>query len=188
MAWLVIGVLLWSVAHLLPSAGATTRTSLVHRLGEGPYRGLFSLLIVASVVLMIVGWRSSGASFVYAPPAWGRWAANGLMLVALLLFVASAMPTNLKRRIRHPQLTGLGLWSLAHLLANGDARSLVLFGGLGIWALLAIGFINRRDGAWQKPTPQPPSADVKLAAATVVGFAVVFLLHPYLFGASPVPQ
>ncbi len=89
--------------------------------------------------------------------------------------------------IRHPQLTGFAIWAGAHLLANGDRQSLILFGGLGLWAVLAILFINRRDGAWVKPDPLPMTAEVKPLAIAIVGFAVLFFAHPWLFGVSPLP-
>lgn len=187
MVWLLLGVLLWSAIHLLPCAGVRLRGRLVERLGEDPYKGLFSLTIVLSVVLMVVGWRSTPPAHLYAPPSWSRLAANLLMLVALVLFAASALPTNMKRALRHPQLTGLLTWAVSHLLANGDSRSLVLFGGLGLWSVAAMLLINRRDGPWQKPEPQPWSADLKPVIGGVVGFVVIYLAHPWIAGVSPAP-
>jgi uncharacterized membrane protein len=111
-----------------------------------------------------------------------------LVLLALYLFVASAQPSNVKRLLRHPQLTGLAVWALAHLLSNGDNRSLVLFGGLGLWALVEMPLINRRDGVREQPEAVPMAADVRLVVIAVVAFAVLFLVHPYLFGASPSPR
>ena len=104
------------------------------------------------------------------------------MFVALLLFAASGMTTNIKRVLRHPQLTGVATWGAAHLLANGDLRSLVLFGGLGLWAIVAMLCINRRDGAWQKPELQPMLGEWKPLAAAVAGFVVLYLLHPWIAG------
>jgi uncharacterized membrane protein len=109
------------------------------------------------------------------------------MFVALVLFAASGVPTNLKRVLRHPQLTGFGIWAASHLLSNGDSRSVVLFGGLGLWAVVAIVAINQRDGAWEKPAPQPMSAELKPVIAAVVAFALVFLAHPWISGVSPTP-
>ena len=70
MVWLVIGVLLWSGVHLLPSVGRPARTRLIERLGEQPYKGGFALMLVFAIVLMVSGWRSSAANRVYLPPAW----------------------------------------------------------------------------------------------------------------------
>ncbi len=132
--------------------------------------------------------RSTLPTAIYSTPAWGRAAANVLVFIALLLFAASGMTTNIKRVIQHPQLTGVAIWGAAHLLSNGDLRSLVLFGGLGLWAIAAILFINRRDGAWGKPEPQPLAGEWKPLVAAMVGFAVLYLLHPYIAGVSATPH
>lgn len=188
MIWLVLGVLSWSAVHLLPSVGVSARARLVERLGEDRYKGLFALAIVLSVVLMVLGWRSAEPRLAYAAPAWSALVANVLMFVALVLFAASALPTNLKRVIRHPQLTAVAIWAGAHLLSNGDNRSLVLFGGLGLWAVVAMVTINRRDGAWEKPEPQPLAGELKPLLAAVVVFALLFWVHPYIAGVSPMPR
>lgn len=186
MIWLVLGVLTWSAAHLFPSLAAPARARLAERLGA-PYQGLFALVILSSVALMVLGWRSTVPSFLYTPPEWSRAVTNLLMLVALVLFAASALPTNLKRLVRHPQLLGMATWTVAHLLSNGESRSIVLFGGLGLWALSAMVAINRRDGAWQKPAPLPVVAELKPALAGIVAFVLVYLAHPWIAGVSPAP-
>ena len=188
MTWLVLGILLWSAAHLLPSAGAPLRARAMDQLGEQPYKGLFSLTLVGAIVLMVVGWRSTPPVGLYVPPAWGSLVTNLLVFIGLLLFAASGFTTNIKRIVHHPQLTGLVLWSAAHLLSNGDRRSLVLFGGLALWAMLEILFINRRDGAWVKPERQPITAEWKPLVAAVVAFAAVYLAHPYIAGVPPTPR
>ena len=187
MTWLVFGVLLWSAVHLLPSVGVPVRARAIERLGQA-YQGLFALAILASVGLMVLGWRSTPPTAVYTPPAWGSAAANVLVFVALLLFAASGMATNIKRIVQHPQLTGMATWGVAHLLSNGDFRSLLLFGGLGLWAIVSILFINRRDGAWERPAPQPMAGEWKHLAAAVVVFALLHFAHPYIAGVPATPR
>jgi uncharacterized membrane protein len=82
-------------------------------------------------------------------------------------------------------LTGVAIWGFGHLLANGESRSIVLFGGLAAWAIIEIFLLNRRDGAWVKPEPVPVKKDVILAVAGVVVYAVVAVSHKWLFGFSP---
>jgi uncharacterized membrane protein len=77
------------------------------------------------------------------------------------------------------------LWSAAHLLVNGDSRSVVLFGGLGAWAVAEIVLCNKRDGAWQKPDVAPFSADMIVAVIAAVAFSIFFYLHKTLFGVFP---
>lgn len=186
MIWLWLGVIVWSVVHAIPSLAPGLRASLIERLGENGYKIGFALAIVGSIVLMVVGWRSAVADIVYEPPAWGRHLAMLLMLIAFLLFAFSHGKGNLKRFIRHPQLTAVAVWAIGHLLANGDSRSVVLFGVLGIWALIEMALINRRDGAPVLPEPRPWSAEAKPVAIGVIIYVVFLLLHPYLFGVSPI--
>ncbi|HXH04472.1 MAG TPA: NnrU family protein [Candidatus Competibacteraceae bacterium] len=187
MIWLVLGVLLWSGVHLIPSLARPLRARLVETLGEGGYRAGFALAIVAAIILMVMGWRATTVVPIYEPPPWSRAAAGVLMFFALILFAAARLPSNIKRFLRHPQLTGVAVWAGAHLLANGDSRSLVLFGGFALWALLEMAFINRREGPWQRPERQPLMADLKPLLAGGIGYVLLLVLHPYLFGVSPLP-
>lgn len=187
MGVLVTGVLLWSVAHCFPAALPAARSRLALRLGPNRYRGLFSLVIVLSVVLMVIGWRRATPDPVYLPPLYASPVVPVLVFISFYLFAASHAPGNAKRWLRHPMLTGTLVWAVAHLLANGDARSLVLFGGLGLWAIVSILLINRRDGAWVRPPAVAVTADLMTLAGTAVVFAVVALLHRWLFGVSPFP-
>ena len=77
--------------------------------------------------------------------------------------------------------------STAIASSTGERRSLVLFGGLALWAIATIGFINRRDGAWVKPDPQPMTAELKPLVAAIVAWGLLVLVHPYIAGVSPLP-
>lgn len=187
MGVLVTGIVVWSLVHFFPAALPAARNRLAGRLGAGPYRGLFSLAILLSLVLMVVGWRSSSVQPWYTPPLLGNPLVPLLVLLAFFLFAAANAPGNTKRFLRHPMLTGTILWSLAHLLANGDNRSVVLFGGLALWALVSILLINRRDGAYSPPPAVPATRDLMTLAGSAVVFVAVALLHRWLFGVSPFP-
>ncbi|MDX1517677.1 MAG: NnrU family protein [Woeseiaceae bacterium] len=187
MLLLIAGVTLWSLVHLFPSLYPSARERLIARLGDGPYRGLFSLDIVIAIVLIVVGWRSADVQPVYVAPLYGSVIVTALMFVSFLLFAGASAPGNLKRWLRHPMLTGTVVWSVAHLLANGDNRSIVLFGGIGLWAIVAMLTINRRDGARQRPPPVPLSRDAMTVAGTAIIFGIVLFLHRYLFGVSALP-
>ena len=188
MTILVLGVIIWCGIHLIPSAARPLRQRLIAAVGENPYKGIFALLVITSIVLMVIGWRSSPAVTVYQPPAWGHAAAVPMVFLAFFLFVAATQKTNVKRVIRHPQLTGVAIWAGAHLLSNGDSRSLVLFGIIGAWALLEMPFISRREGPWERPPSEPLKAELKLLVLCAVGYALFFILHPYLFGVSVRPN
>jgi uncharacterized membrane protein len=185
MTKLALGVLLWSFAHLIPSLFAGPRRKLVARFGENAYKGIFLLLMVLAVYLLVSGWKAAVPEAVYLPPAWGRHLTLALMLLAFILFFAPYPPNNIKRTLRHPQLTGVALWGAGHLLANGEARSILLFGGFAAWAVIEMLLINRRDGAWVKPEPAPRRNDVLLVAGGTAAYLAVAFTHRWLFGFSP---
>ena len=188
MSLLVTGIAVWCVVHLFPSIMPATREKLVAQLGSNAYRGLFSLIILASLVIIVLGWRSATPAAVYAPPLQGSPIVALLMYLAFVLFVAARAKTNLKRALRHPQLTGVVVWSVAHLLANGDSRSVALFASLGVWAVLEIVLINRRDGVWEKPVASPARSDANVVLIAAIAFAVIFYFHEVLFGVSPIAR
>ncbi len=187
MTLLIIGVLLWSAVHLFPSLMPATRDRLIEKLGNNPYRGLFAVDIVIALVLIVLGYRSAAIEPVYVPPLYGSPIVTALMLLSFILFAAADAPGNIKRFLRHPMLAGMAVWAGAHLLANGDNRSVVLFGGLGAWAIIAMLTISLRDGHWEKPGAVPFSRDLMTIVASAALFGIVIYFHEAVIGVSPLP-
>ena len=190
MTRLVIGVLLWSLVHFVPSVAAGLKKSMVSRIGEYPFQGAFTVLLIVSLYLIISGWSSMTPvepdvlTPVYTAPEWGGHAAAVFVLIGFILFFAPYPPNNFKRMIRHPQLTGFAAWGFGHLLAVGTARAIVLFGGLTIWAVLELFLINKRDGAWEKPGKAPLKNDVTLVVFAILVYLAFLYTHHLLFGGS----
>lgn len=185
MTLLTLGVLLWAIVHLIPSLAPSIKQSVVGSAGENGYKGVFSVLMLAALGLIIFGWRSiEQPTYLYTLPLWTRHLGMLLVLLGFILFVASGQPTRIKQYLRHPQLTGLILWAGAHLMMNGDSRSLVLFGGLGLWAILEIVLINRRDGDWIRPDAPPLGQDIKVLVIAVLVYAAVAWAHPWFTGVA----
>lgn len=184
MNLLIGGLILWVIVHLFPSLGKHTRSNIVAKIGLGPYKGLFALLILSSVVLIVFGWRSVIPQPVYEPPEWGKFVTFVLVLVTFILFIAAKRKTNIKRYLRHPQLTGLVIWSIGHLFANGDNRSLILFITLGTWAIVQMICINQREGAWKKPELLPARNDIITVVGGCILYTVLLFAHPYITGVS----
>lgn len=182
MTMLIAGIVLWSVAHLFKAVAPGARARLVERIGLGPYKGLITLDIVVALLLIVFGWKATTPAALYAPPLYGSPIPSVAVLLAIILFVTSSTPNNLKRYIRHPQMTAVVLWGAGHLLSNGENRSVVLFGGLAIWAALEMIFINKRDGQWQKPGAVPLSRDAIMVTIAVATFALLAYFHGALFG------
>lgn len=182
MTFLIIGVALFCGIHLFPTA-TNLRRVLITRFGENLYSGLFSLIVLVGIVFMVIGYPRVELSQIYIPPAWGRTVTAILMLPSLILFAAANMLGNVKRFTRHPMLWGLVLWAIGHLFANGDQASLILFGGLAVYGLLAMLSANFR-GATKQSDKLPFAKDMMIIVAGTVVYMVLVLAHPYLFGVA----
>jgi uncharacterized membrane protein len=176
MFFLVLGIVIFVGIHLLPSF-VSLRQRLVTRLGEGPYKGAFSAIALTGLILIIVGMAMADFQPVWEPPAWGKTAALAIMPLSLILLVAANIPSNVKRYTRHPMLWGVFLWSVTHLLANGDLASLVLFGSLGAFSLSAMFSANIR-GASKQETIFPIVKDAITTAGGLVAYGILLFLHP----------
>lgn len=182
MTYLYLGVIIFTGMHLFPAA-AGVRQTLISRIGEKSYMGIFSLIVLGSTILMGVGYSQARFINLYNPPVWGRSMTAALMLLSLILFAAANMPGNIKRLTRHPMLWGLVLWSMGHLCANGDKASVVLFGGLGLFGLIAMLSANLR-GAVKQQDKVPLTKDLMVIVAGIIAYGVFVFAHPYLFGVS----
>lgn len=176
MIYLVLGVLLWSGAHLFKRVAPDARAAL----GDNAGKGIITLLLLISIGLIVYGYgRADGAFF------WGRHPAlvgvnNLLMLVAVYLFAVSGMKTGLARKMRHPMLGAVKVWALAHLLVNGDVPSFVLFGGLLAWAVVEMIVINKTAPNWTPPPPAPKSKEIIAVVGSLVLYVVIVGIHYWL--------
>jgi uncharacterized membrane protein len=179
MITLTLGVLLWSGAHLFKRVAPDARANLGDK-----GRGLVAATLFLSIVLMVIGYRMADG-----PVWWGRTPAltginNLLVLAAFYLFASSGMKTRVTRLTRHPQLIGFSLWAVGHLLVNGDLPSVILFGGLLIWAIAEMTIINAQDGPYTPPHPVPVKKEAMAVVAALVVFSVVAGIH-WLIGYPP---
>ncbi|PRY92688.1 NnrU protein [Hasllibacter halocynthiae] len=180
---LVSGVALWSGAHLWKRLAPASRA----RLGD-PGKGLVALALVLSLVLMVYGYRWAAWVPLWYPPLWLTHLNNLLTLLAVWLFVASNAGGRIGTRMRHPQLTAVKIWAVAHLLVNGDLAAVVLFGGLLAWAVAEVILINRR-AAWSPSAPGPLWRDAAAFAAALALWLLIAWVHVWLgvwpFGGTP---
>ncbi len=180
---LILGVALWAGAHLFKRLAPGPRG----KLGNAG-KGLVALALVASIVLMVIGYRAAPFINVWMPPAWTVHINNLLMLIALWLMSPAPKRGKLVAGMRHPMLTGFKLWAVAHLLVNGDLSSILLFGGLLAWSVAAVITINRADRAWVKPqTNGSYVMDAAFLAASVVLLGIIGFIHNWL-GVWPFPS
>ena len=189
MVFLIIGLVLFFGAHFYTTFRSRDAVhDIKHRMGAGPYMGLYSVVALIGLVLIVYGFDAARPSTVlWSPPVWTRHLNMLLTLPALILLVAAYTPTgHIKKAVRHPMLAGVKLWALGHLLANGELNSLLLFGSFLAYGVIdRIALKKRGDNGPPKSVPAKGLGDVM---AVVIGVgawvAIAFWLHPILFGVA----
>lgn len=187
MTWLIVGLVLFLGIHTLSTARAT-RAALIGRLGEGPYKGLYSLVSLAGLVLIVMGfgaYRSAGYIQVWTPPfsIFHPIALILLWFAFVALVSAYSPPSRIKHLLRHPMLVGVKAWALSHLLVNGDLGSMLLFGGLLIWAVYDRISLKRRGDAGAAAVSWSKN-DILVVVVATFAYAAMFWLHDTLIGVT----
>jgi uncharacterized membrane protein len=160
MASISLAAAFWLGLHLI--VAGPLRVRLVGMLGEGPFRGIFSLLTIVGLVWFVFAYRAAPWT-----PLWPTIPALGylalvLVFLAFLLTVVGSGPMNptttkpyrmidnklpvygITRVTRHPRLCGVSLWGIAHLLVNGNLAALIMFGTLLVTAVNGMVSIDRK--------------------------------------------
>lgn len=190
MIVLVLGLLLFLGPHSVRLFADDWRSARISSMGLGRWKGLYSLVSIVGFVLVIVGYgmaRASAGMPLWTPPAWTRHLASPLTLVAFVLIVAAYVPrSRLRALVGHPMLAGVALWALAHLLANGGAADLVLFGAFFVWAVADFVVSRRRDRAEGRERRGTWGSDLtSVVVGTVAWYVFAMYLHAPLIGVRP---
>jgi uncharacterized membrane protein len=189
MLLLLAGLVVFLGSHAFIMARGP-RAALVARLGEGGYKAAFSAVSLVGLVLIAVGfgdYRASGLIEVWRPPAFTRHLALLLVWLAFIMIVAAYLPGRIKSVLKHPMLAGVKLWAFAHLIANGDLGSMLLFGSILAWAVAARISVKRRSVAAAHGGPLEPPGGIRndavaVAVGTAAFLAFALWLHPVLIG------
>ena len=193
MIVLLLGLVLFLGVHSVSIVAPDWRGATIARLGEGPWKGLYSLAAGIGLALLIVGYGLARREPVvlYTPPVAMRHLALLLMLPVFPLFFAAYLPGRLSRIARHPMLLATKLWATAHLLANGTQADVLLFGGFLAWAVADRISVQRRppEQAHAVPgaSPRPMNDAIAIAGGLAVYALIVLWAHRVLFGVSPLP-
>jgi uncharacterized membrane protein len=186
MLVLIAGLVLFFAPHVLTILRGP-RADLKARLGEGAYMGLYSLVSLAGLVLIAIGYAQAPYVELWSPPVWLRHLAIPLIWIAFVLVTAAYVPTGkIKEKAKHPMLAGVKLWALTHLLVNGDVAALVLFG-----AFLAYGVVDR-IAVKRRGVPVPQRGRLINDLFAVGGGTIAFLvfglyIHPEIIGVPVLP-
>ena len=186
MTLLVIGIVVMIGIHLVP-AFPDVRERLIGQLGQNGYRLLFSVMSTLGLVLLVYGFAKAPVVQIWSPPYWTRYVALVLMLPVFVLLIAAYLPGEIKAKVKHPFLVAIKTWALAHLIANGDLASIILFGSFLAYAVFDRIALKRRPatGLVTAHEAGPKSNDMIAVVGGLVLYAVFLLwLHPLLIGTA----
>jgi uncharacterized membrane protein len=185
MALLILGMAIFLSAHLIPSF-VRLRKKFADWKGENVYSICYSLVSALGLGLIVAGKATAPDVPIWEAPRWMGHLTMTAMLPAGILLAAAYLPNNLRRFVRHPFLWGFILWASSHLLVTGDLGSLILFGGIGSFAVFYMWSVNRR-GAQDSKKEVPLYMDVLLISVGLIAYGVILYAHPYIFGVSALP-
>jgi uncharacterized membrane protein len=189
MGVLVAGLVVFFAVHSAAIVNEPWRDRMAARMGEWPWKGLYSLISLLGLGLIVWGYGLARQEpiVLYAPPTWLRHVTLLLMVPAFPLLLAAYLPGRIKTATKHPMLAAVKLWAFAHLLANGMAADVLLFGSFLAWGVADRISMKHRV---QRPIPSlPPSRAndiIAVAGGLALYVAFLFWLHKWLFGVSPV--
>lgn len=190
MTVLIIGLALFLGVHVFSTLRAP-RAALIARLGPGVYKNLYSALALIGFGLIVWGfgrYRAAGMIPIWDPPLWTRHLAMPLVWFAFVAIASRRAPASrIRGWLRHPMLVAIKAWALAHLLVNGDLGSMLLFGSFlafGVYDRIAVK--RRGDMGAPRLVTFTRGDAIALGAGTAL-FALVLVLHPWLFGVSVIP-
>jgi uncharacterized membrane protein len=190
MATLVLGLVIFLGLHSIRIVAEPLRAQAVARLGEGPWKGIYSLGSALGLVLIVWGFAQAryDAPVIWTPLPGARHLTITLMLVSMLLLAAYIFKqSHIAVAVHHPMDWSVVVFGLGHLIANGSAADVVLFGAFLVWALADLTSSYARDRRTGVIYPEPNWGAT--TAAIVLGLALwaalAFWLHLWLFGVSP---
>ncbi len=190
MSLLIAGLILFLIPHSTRIFASDWRSGMIGRLGEKPWKGAISLISLAGLVLIVLGYGQARLEPVvlWVPPLWLRHLALLLNLVAFVSLVAAYVPRNsIKAKFGHPMIAGVKAWATAHLLANGNLADVILFGAFLLWSIFDFRNSRRRDRALGTRYPAGTLTGNLLTVVIGVAAWAVFLLylHVRLIGVAP---
>ena len=186
MTILIAGLVLFLATHSIRILAEDWRRAQIARIGPWPWKGIYSIISIAGVVLIVLGYgQTQTQPELWHPPVWMRYATSLFMLVSFVLFAAGYIPRNhIKSAIGHPMVVGVKVWAFAHLLSNARLGDLLLFGTFLVWAILDFRAARARDrSSGQTYAAGTITGDVAaLAVGVIAWFVFARVLHALLIG------
>ena len=183
---MMLGLVLFLGVHTLTTQ-RELRARLIASAGPSGYKIGYALASTVGLVLIVWGfaqYRATGWIDIWYPPKALKHVAVALMLPAVILVVASYIRGRIYTALKHPMLSGVKLWAMAHLLANGDLGSIVLFGSFLGWAVFDRISLKHRADTGAPPIPVGGTGNdlIAVAVGLVAYLALAFAFHPVVIG------
>lgn len=190
MEMLLAGLIVFLGVHSTRVFAESYRARWIARIGEKPWKGAYTIVSLAGFFLLVWGYGLARQSpvMLWTPPRGMNHLAALLTLVSFVMLAAAYVPCNgLKARLKHPMVLAVKVWAFAHLLSNGTAADVVLFGAFLVWAVLVFRASRQRDRAQGTVYAPGTAARTWITIVVGVGAWVVFAFwaHAYLIGVSP---
>lgn len=190
MTLLIVGLATFPCVHCTRISAEELRNAQVAKLGRNGWKAIHSIVSIASIVLIVVGYGEARVApvAVWSPPLWTQHVAALLTIPAFILLAAAYVPgTRIKRSVGHPMVAGVKVWAFAHLIANGTLADVLLFGSLLAWAILDFASARRRDRpGGTEYVAGPMSRDLTAVLVGLADWAAFsFWLHVWLIGVRP---
>jgi len=186
LAVMILGLVLFLGVHTLTTQ-RELRARIIALSGEGGYKVGYAVVSVVGLALIVWGfshYRAAGMIDIWYPPKALKHVTVALMLPAVILVVAAYIRGRIYTMVKHPMLSGVKLWAAAHLLANGDLGSIILFGSFLGWAVFDRISLKHRADAGVPPIPVGGVGNdlIAVAVGVVAYLALAFAFHPVVIG------
>lgn len=188
MGMMVLGLVLFIAMHLVRIVAPGIRDAGLAKLGDSGWKILYTVVSVAGVYLIGRGYgayRAEGSPILYEAPVWMSHMTLLLMAISFIFIVAGNLPSTgyIKAKLKLPMLMGIKVWAIAHLLANGDVGSVVLFGAMLIWAIISVIGIKKRG--LEPPVASSVKPDIiAVVLGLVLWFGFAIWVHTWLIGVA----
>ena len=185
MGQLILGLVVFFGGHSISLLALSWRDRMAERLGARIWQAAYSILAALGIYLLVSGYGAARpvAAVLYAPPPWLHYVAAALMLPAFTLALASVLTGRIRMRVGHPLLVATMLWAVAHLLTNGSAADVLLFGAFLAWAVTVRVSLARRPARRMLALPASMANDVIAVAGGLALYAAfIFELHARWIG------
>lgn len=188
MQLLILGLVIFLGVHSITIVAPAWRDARAAQMGEGAWKGLYSLVSLVGFALIVYGWSQARLAPValWSPPHGMHHLTLLLMLPVFPLLLAAYLPGRLQRATKHPMLAAVKFWALAHLVSNGNLAHVLLFGSFLAWAVADRISVKGRA---PRAIPHAPEGQLNDAIAVLggLGLYVLFLFkaHVWLIGLSP---